>query len=69
MVPLFKSLGYQLIYHTFTEKCELSNLNLELRPSTFFFCASWNRNPPPPQCVQISCLQTCLAPQVTTKLY
>ena len=33
MVPLFKSVGYQLIYHTFTEKCELSNSNLELRPS------------------------------------
>ena len=55
MVPLFKSVGYQLIYHTFTEKCELSNSNLiELRPSTVFF---WR----PPD-VQISRLQTCLAP-------
>ena len=49
MVPLFKSVGYQLIYHTFTEKCELSNSNLiELCPSTFFSGASWNCNPPPP---------------------
>ena len=49
MVPLFKSVGYQLIYHTFTEKCELSNSNLiELRPSTVFSGTSWNRNPPPP---------------------
>ena len=51
MVPLFKSVGYQLIYHTFTEKCELSNSNLELRPSTVFLGASWNRKktaPPSP---------------------
>ena len=50
MVPLFKSVGYQLIYHTFTEKCELSNSNLiELRPSTFFFLAPAGiaKNPPP----------------------
>ena len=51
MVPLFKSVGYQLIYHTFTEKCELSNLNLELRPSTFFFApAGIAKNRPPPVC-------------------
>ena len=51
MVPLFKSVGYPLIYHTFTEKCELSNSNLiELRPSTFFSGASWNRTPPPRMC-------------------
>ena len=54
MVPLFKSVGYQLIYHTFAEKCELSNSNLELRPSTFFFLApagiAKNRNTPPPRC-------------------
>ena len=43
MVPLFKSVGYQLICHTFTEKCELSNSNLELCPSMFFLGASWNR--------------------------
>ena len=54
MVPLFKSVGYQLIYHTFTEKCELSNSNLiELNS---------NLIAPPPQDVQISRLQTCLAP-------
>ena len=64
MVPLFKSVGYQLIYHTFTEKCELSNSNLELRPSMFFGCQleSQKNAPPPPQDVQISRLQTCLAP-------
>ena len=62
MVPLFKSVGYQLIYHTFTEKCELSNLNLELRPSTFFFLAPAGIATPLPQYVQISRLQTCLAP-------
>ena len=52
MVPLFKSVGYQLIYHTFTEKCELSNSNLiELRPSTFFLApAGIAKNPPPPGC-------------------
>ena len=65
MVPLFKSVGYQLIYHSFTEKCELSNSNLiELRPSTFFFWRQLESQkiPPPPQDVQISRLQTCLAP-------
>ena len=62
MVPLFKSVGYQLIYHTFTEKCELSNSNLiELRPSTVFFWRQLESHPPP-QDVQISRLQTCLAP-------
>ena len=63
MVPLFKSVGYQLIYHTFTEKCELSNSNLiELRPSTVFFWRQLESQPPPlPQDVQISRLQTCLA--------
>ena len=62
MVPLFKSVGYQLIYHTFTEKCELSNSNLiELRPSTVFFWRQLESHPPPPD-VQISRLQTCLAP-------
>ena len=66
MVPLFKSVGYQLIYHTFTEKCELSNSNLiELRPSTVFFWRELESQPPPPppppppQDVQISRLQTC----------
>ena len=49
MVPLFKSVGYQLIYHTFTEKCELSNSNLiELRPSTVFFWRQLESQPPPP---------------------
>ena len=63
MVPLFKSVGYQLIYHTFTEKCELSNSNLiELRPSTVFFWRQLESQPPPPPDVQISRLQTCLAP-------
>ena len=48
MVPLFKSVGYQLIYHTFTEKCELSNSNLiELRPSTVFFWRQLESHPPP----------------------
>ena len=53
MVPLFKSVGYQLIYHSFTEKCELSNSNLiELRPSTFFFWRQLESQtiPPPPGC-------------------
>ena len=50
MVPLFKSVGYQLIYHTFTEKCELSNLNLELRPLTFFLAPAGIATPPPPVC-------------------
>ena len=51
MVPLFKSVGYQLIYHTFTEKCELSNSNLiELRPSTVFFWRQPESQPPPPGC-------------------
>ena len=52
MVPLFKSVGYQLIYHTFTEKCELSNSNLvELRPSTVFFWRQLeSQKIPPPGC-------------------
>ena len=64
MVPLFKSVGYQLIYHTFTEKCELSNLDLELCPSMFFWAPAGiaKKLTPPPQDVQISRLQTCLAP-------
>ena len=51
MVPLFKSVGYQLIYHTFTEKCELSNSNLELCPSMFFFWRQLEsqKNAPPPR--------------------
>ena len=61
MVPLFKSVGYQLIYHTFTEKCELSNSNLiELRPSTVFFWRQLELQTPPPQDVQISRLQLCV---------
>ena len=51
MVPLFKSVGYQLIYHTFTEKCELSNSNLiELRQSTVFFWRQLESPPPPRMC-------------------
>ena len=62
MVPLFKSVGYQLIYHTFTEKCEYINFKFRTPPINGFFDASWNRNPPPGQDVQTSRLQTYLAP-------
>ena len=64
MVPLFKSVGYQLINHTFTEKCEYIKFEFRTPPINGFFNASWNRknNPHPPQDVQISRLQTCFAP-------
>ena len=61
MVPLFKSVGYQLKYHTFTESVSISNSNLVNSPYQRFFDASWNRkktHPPPRICK----LQTCLAP-------
>ena len=55
MVPLFKSVGYQLIYHTFSEKCEYIKFKFRLRPSTFFFLApagiaKKTQHPPPPGC-------------------
>ena len=37
MVPLFKSVGYQLIYHTLSEKFEYIKFKFRLRPSTFYF--------------------------------
>ena len=37
MVPLFKSVSYQLMCHTFSEKCEYIKFKLRLRPSTFPF--------------------------------
>ena len=64
MVPLFKSVGYHLIYHTFSEKCEYIIFKLKLRPSTFFFLAPAGiakKRTPPPQDVQISRLQRCFS--------
>ena len=36
MFPLFKSVDYQLIYHTFSEKCEYIKFKFRLRPSFFW---------------------------------
>ena len=57
MIPLFESVGYQLIYHTFSEKCEYIKFKFRLRPSMFFLFflapAGIAKNPqhyPPPGC-------------------
>ena len=60
MVPLFKSVGYQLIYHTFSEKCEYIKFKYFLAPAGI----AKNRPPPPPpppRDVQISRQQTCFS--------
>ena len=36
MVPLFKSVGYQLIYQTFTEKCEYIKFKFRTPPINRF---------------------------------
>ena len=57
MVPLLKSVGYQLIYHTFSEKCEY--FKFRFRPSTLFFFwrqleSQKNAPPPHPGCANFS---------------
>ena len=56
MVPLFKSVGYQLIYHTFSEKCEYIKFKYFWRQ-----LESQKIAPPPPRDVQISQQQTCFS--------
>ena len=58
MVPSFKSVGYQLIYHTFSEKCEYIKFKFRLRPSTFLAPAGIakkrNSLPSPQGCANFS---------------
>ena len=61
MVPLFKSVGYQLIYHTFSEKCEYIKFKFRHRPSTVFLAPAGIAKNPHPQDVQLSRLRTCFS--------
>ena len=54
MVPLFKSVGYQLIYHTFSEKCEYIKFKFRHRPSTVFLAPAGIAKKLHPQDVQMS---------------
>ena len=67
MVPLFKSVGYQLIYHTFSEKCEYIKFKFRLRPSTFFFWRQLEsqkkpQHPPPSRRCRFPAYKHVLAP-------
>ena len=61
MVPLFKSVSYQLMCHTFSEKCEYIKFKLRLRPSTFPFWRQLESQKNITQDMQISRLQTCFS--------